>query len=85
MTVEQAYGYAFDNAKDIIACGVELERTFIFSNFDYVQCALSLALFRGNLADRLWPLRGAFYRNIVKIARQITYNTSKATFGFTDS
>ncbi|KAK7213013.1 hypothetical protein V2G26_020191 [Clonostachys chloroleuca] len=28
---------------------------------------------------------GAFYQNVVKISRQITQNTSKAVFGFTDS
>jgi tryptophanyl-tRNA synthetase len=27
---------------------------------------------------------GAFYQNVVKISRQITQNTSKAVFGFTD-
>ncbi|KAJ3111728.1 tryptophan--tRNA ligase [Phlyctochytrium bullatum] len=28
---------------------------------------------------------GGFYRNVQKIAKQITYNTAKATFGFSDS
>lgn len=28
---------------------------------------------------------GPFYRNVVKISRQISYNQSKATFGFNDS
>ncbi|KAF8415895.1 hypothetical protein L210DRAFT_3512055 [Boletus edulis BED1] len=28
---------------------------------------------------------GVFYHNVVKISRQISYNQSKATFGFTDS
>lgn len=28
---------------------------------------------------------GAFYRNVVKIARNITINQSKSTFGFDDS
>ncbi|CDZ96825.1 tryptophanyl-trna synthetase [Phaffia rhodozyma] len=65
LTLEQTHAFGFENAKDIIACGCELERTFIFSNLDYVG--------------------GAFYRNIVRISRQVTYNQSKATFGFNDS
>lgn len=27
---------AHENAKDIIACGFDIERTFIFSDFDYM-------------------------------------------------
>jgi hypothetical protein len=42
-----------------------LEKTFIFSNFNYVG--------------------GAFYENVSKISKQITYSQAKATFGFTDS
>ena len=34
---EQTYKYALDNAKDIIAVGFNLEKTFIFSNYDYVR------------------------------------------------
>lgn len=57
--------FAFDNAKDIIACGFKAEKTFIFSNLDFVG--------------------GAFYHNVVRIARCITLNQSKSTFGFNDS
>jgi tryptophanyl-tRNA synthetase len=28
--------FAYDNAKDIIACGFKPEKTFIFSNLDFV-------------------------------------------------
>jgi len=41
LKVEQTQKFARDNAKDIIACGFDLERTFIFSNFDYVASVLS--------------------------------------------
>jgi tryptophanyl-tRNA synthetase len=27
---------AFENAKDIIACGFDIEKTFIFSDFDFI-------------------------------------------------
>jgi tryptophanyl-tRNA synthetase len=36
ITLEQAHYYAFENAKDIIAVGFNPEKTFIFSNLDYV-------------------------------------------------
>ncbi|GAA5815687.1 tryptophan--tRNA ligase [Mucor flavus] len=65
LTVEMCHQFAFDNAKDIIACGFKAEKTFIFSNLDFVG--------------------GAFYHNVVRIARCITLNQSKSTFGFNDS
>ncbi|KAK4057095.1 tryptophan--tRNA ligase [Microbotryomycetes sp. JL221] len=36
LKLEQVQGFGFQNAKDIIACGFKLEKTFIFSNLDYV-------------------------------------------------
>ncbi|KAF0412500.1 tryptophanyl-tRNA synthetase [Gigaspora margarita] len=36
LTLEKARQYSYDNAKDIIACGFKLEKTFIFSNLEYV-------------------------------------------------
>eukprot|EP00898_Chlorokybus_atmophyticus_P006174 jgi/Chlat1/6558/Chrsp45S06033 len=36
LTVEESQRLARENAKDIIACGFDVTRTFIFSDFDYV-------------------------------------------------
>ncbi|KAI9476515.1 MAG: hypothetical protein EXX96DRAFT_577427 [Benjaminiella poitrasii] len=36
LTVEMCQQFAYENAKDIIACGFKPEKTFIFSNFDNV-------------------------------------------------
>lgn len=36
LKVEEANKIAYDNAKDIIAIGFDVEKTFIFSNFDYI-------------------------------------------------
>lgn len=36
MTTEKAYEYAKENAKDIIACGFDVNKTFIFSDLDYL-------------------------------------------------
>ncbi|KAF9265766.1 tryptophanyl-tRNA synthetase [Marasmius fiardii PR-910] len=65
LKVEQTKAFSRQNAKDIIACGFDINKTFIFSNYDIVG--------------------GAFYENVSKISRQITYSQAKATFGFTDS
>lgn len=63
-TVEEVMGYTRTNAKDIIAIGFDPEKTFIFSDYDYIG--------------------GAFYRNITRFAKCVTYNTAKAVFGFND-
>jgi tryptophanyl-tRNA synthetase len=36
ITIEEANGYAYENAKDIIACGFDPNKTFIFSDFDFM-------------------------------------------------
>lgn len=58
LTVEESKRLARENAKDIIACGFDVERTFIFSDFNFVG--------------------GAFYENMVKVARCVTYNKARA-------
>ncbi|KAH9456840.1 hypothetical protein MJO29_010788 [Puccinia striiformis f. sp. tritici] len=65
LTLEDCHKYAFENARDIIACGFKLDKTFIFSDLDYMG--------------------GPFYKNVLQISRAITYNQSKATFGFNDT
>lgn len=37
LTPEKTYELAHENAKDIIACGFDVNKTFIFSDFDYVN------------------------------------------------
>ena len=36
LTIEECKRLARENAKDIIACGFDIERTFIFSDFSFV-------------------------------------------------
>ncbi|XP_065203117.1 tryptophan--tRNA ligase, cytoplasmic [Planococcus citri] len=65
--LEDTKKLAYENAKDIIACGFNPEKTFIFTNFTYMgQC-------------------GAFYENISKISKCVTFNQIKGIFGLTDS
>uniref|UniRef100_A0A087X7J9 Tryptophan--tRNA ligase, cytoplasmic n=1 Tax=Poecilia formosa TaxID=48698 RepID=A0A087X7J9_POEFO len=36
LTVEECHRFAIENAKDIIACGFDINKTFIFSDLDYM-------------------------------------------------
>ncbi|KAB5595248.1 Tryptophanyl-tRNA synthetase [Ceratobasidium theobromae] len=65
LKIEQVQDFSRKNARDIIAVGFNREKTFIFSDLDYVG--------------------GAFFKNVVKIARGITLSQAKATFGFVES
>ncbi|KAK4741634.1 hypothetical protein SAY87_025222 [Trapa incisa] len=60
LSVEESQRLPRENAKDIIACGFDLTRTFIFSDFDYVG--------------------GAFYKNMVKVSKCVTYNKAVPSF-----
>jgi tryptophanyl-tRNA synthetase len=64
LSLEEAHRLAFENARDIIAIGFDVNKTFIFSDLDYI---------------------GTMYPNICKIQKKITYNQSRAVFGFQGS
>lgn len=36
LTLEDCHRFAVENAKDIIACGFDVNKTFIFSDLDYM-------------------------------------------------
>ncbi|XP_062621882.1 tryptophan--tRNA ligase, cytoplasmic-like [Saccostrea cucullata] len=67
LTLEQANHMAMENAKDIIACGFDIEKTFIFSDLDFISNS------------------PAFYRNMCRVQKLVTYNQVKGIFGFGDS
>ncbi|KAI0490572.1 tryptophanyl-tRNA synthetase [Xylaria cf. heliscus] len=64
-TVEEVIGYSHDNCKDIISIGFDPDKTFIFSDYEFMG--------------------GAFYRNVTRFSKLVTYNVAKAVFGFNDS
>ncbi|XP_058814154.1 tryptophan--tRNA ligase, cytoplasmic [Topomyia yanbarensis] len=67
LTVEQSMKMARENAKDIIAIGFDVNKTFIFANLDYMgRCS-------------------AFYQNVIRIQKCVTFNQVKGIFGFNDS
>lgn len=63
--IEDSKRYTKANAKDIIAVGFDMKKTFIFSDFEFIG--------------------GAFYENMCRMAKRITINSVKGTFGFNDS
>jgi len=36
LDIEETYRLAYENAKDIIALGFDVKKTFIFSDIDYI-------------------------------------------------
>jgi tryptophanyl-tRNA synthetase len=61
LTFEEIYRLGFENAKDIIACGFNPEKTFIFSNHDYSKekCVQDL-MFRMKKDVRIKDLMSIF-------------------------
>lgn len=60
-TIKEVKHFARENSKDIIACGFDSKKTFIFSDIQFMG--------------------GAFYENVLRIAKMITLNQSRAIFG----
>jgi len=67
ISLDEANKLARENAKDIIAVGFDPEKTFIFSDLEYMGQS------------------PAFYRNVCKIWKCVTFNQAKGIFGFDDS
>ncbi|XP_046736121.1 tryptophan--tRNA ligase, cytoplasmic [Diprion similis] len=67
LKIEDAIKMSYNNAKDIIACGFNPEKTFIFSDLEHI----------GN--------NPAFYQNMIRIQRCVTFNQVRGIFGFGDS
>ncbi|TRY83539.1 hypothetical protein DNTS_016253 [Danionella cerebrum] len=67
LTLDECRRFAVENARDIIACGFDINKTFIFSDLDYMGAS------------------PAFYRNVVRVQKHVTFNQVKGIFGFSDS
>ena len=40
LSIEEVQRLAVENTKDIIACGFDKEKTFIFADTDYIRCVV---------------------------------------------
>ncbi|KAB7507788.1 Tryptophan--tRNA ligase, cytoplasmic [Armadillidium nasatum] len=65
LEVDECNKLAFENARDIIAVGFDLNKTLIFSDMDIID--------------------SEFYRNILRVQKQITFNEVKKLFEFDES
>ena len=94
-TPEEANRLAHENAKDIIACGFDVEKTFIFSDMEYLRYPLPLtfALFMrvyvcvcgSKFSCNSHSCCPSFYRQILRIQKCVTVNQAKGIFGFQDT
>ncbi len=80
LTPEETNRLAHENAKDIIACGFDINKTFIFSDFEY----MAYVFFNFNIifiTDYLFFFLSSqcpnFYKNICRIQKCVTYNQVK--------
>ncbi|KAK4338097.1 hypothetical protein RND71_042584 [Anisodus tanguticus] len=82
LSVEERQRLARENAKDIVACGFDVSKTFIFSDFDYVGGRSWVQAVEAveTASDRN---ASAFYKNMVRVAKCVTYNKVVGIFGFT--
>lgn len=60
LTIEDCSGFAKNNIKDIIACGFDPEKTFIFTNLDYVGGAFYKNILRVQKHITMNQVKGAF-------------------------
>lgn len=67
LKLEEAHRLAIENTKDIIALGFDVEKTFIFSDLEYIGQS------------------PAFYWNMCRVQKAVTFNQVKGIFGFGDS
>ncbi len=89
LTVEEAHRLAIENAKDVIACGFDVNKTFIFSDLEYMRCGpVMRGVFTGDPSPSTAHTHShcpAFYRNVLRIQKCVTLNQARGIFGFNDS
>lgn len=91
LSIEETHRLAYENSKDIIACGFDVKKTFIFSNLDYmrfVYCLLHIIhVSYATVICIAFPhffhsSCPNFYRNVLKIQKCVTCNQARSIFGF---
>lgn len=95
LKVEQAMKLSRENAKDIIALGFDVNKTFIFSDLDFIgymlikknihRKKLLCNTFECGFCLIFYRKCPAFYQNLIRIQKCVTFNQVKGIFGFGDS
>jgi tryptophanyl-tRNA synthetase len=60
LTFEETYQFALQNAKDIIACGFDLKKTFIYSDLEYIKGHFLMNIWEFSTLIPFNQVRGAF-------------------------
>lgn len=60
LTFEETHKFALQNAKDIIACGFDLKKTFIYSDLEYIKGPFLTNVWEFSKLLSFNQVRGAF-------------------------
>jgi tryptophanyl-tRNA synthetase len=60
LTFEDTHKFALQNAKDIIACGFDVKKTFIYSDLEYVKGHFLMNVWEFSKLITFNQVRGAF-------------------------
>lgn len=60
LTFEETHKFGLENAKDIIACGFDLKKTFIYSDLEYVKGHFLMNVWEFSKLVTFNQVRGAF-------------------------
>jgi tryptophanyl-tRNA synthetase len=60
LTFEETHKFGLQNAKDIIACGFDMKKTFIYSDLEYVQGHFLMNIWEFSKLIPFNQVRGAF-------------------------
>jgi len=85
LAVEEAHRLGKENAKDIIACGFDIAKTFIFSDFDYVGGAFYRNIHRIQRLVTMNQVRGIFGLTSDDNIGKIMFPSVQAAPSFPDS
>lgn len=85
LQLDEARRLARENARDIIACGFDVEKTFIFSDFDYVGGAFYRNIVQIQRCVTFNQARGAFGFGGEHNIGQIAFGAVQAAPSFPDS
>ncbi|PRW61499.1 tryptophan--tRNA cytoplasmic [Chlorella sorokiniana] len=85
LSVEESRRLARENAKDIIACGFDVRRTFIFSDFEYVGGAFYRNIARIQRCVTMNQVRGIFGFTMEDNIGKIAFPAVQAAPAFPDS
>jgi len=85
LTTEEARNLARENAKDIIACGFDVSKTFIFSDFDYVGGAFYRNIVSIQRCVTMNQIRGIFGFTMDDYIGKIAFPAIQAAPSFPNS